>query len=323
MQSRDDSLWESFPQAMKTHEGAGRYINAFRAPFQGLPPLSHQDVHVLRACSLLVIPPPTESMAPQGGFLTDLTGINLSDWAALVQDMAAGLQVLPPDLSSRLGLGVVNLLQLLEVATVGFCRFCCSLDPYCGCVGASQLAPPTLWSQILEQTLGYGVTTSSGGVTTPSTSMGGMPGYVAPPSGLTPPDFSIWSLPPLEASLPQGLPVSPRYLPPIGMATQMRAALDRQAQVPWAPAHQAQVLQAPAHQALVPHAPAPQASQMAPPICQPLPLPRGRPATPYQQAVQPPSKSTGLGVTFDSSANKPAPIGSQDANGCRRQSTQG
>ena len=276
MQSRDDSLWESFPQAMKTHKGAGRYINAFRAPFQGLPPLSHQDVYILRACSLLVIPPPAESMAPQGGFLTDLTGINLSDWATLVQDVVAGLQVLPPDLSSHLGLGVVNLLQLLEVATrVGFCCFCCSLDPYCGCVGASQSAPSTSWSQIVEQTPGYGVTTSSRGVTTPSTSMGGMTGYVAPPPGLTPPDYSIWSLPSPEASPPKGLPVSPRYQPPIGRSTQMRATLNRQAQVPQAQAPQAPAHQAPAHQALVPCAPALQAPQMAPPICQSLPCPRG------------------------------------------------
>ena len=207
MQSREDSLWESFPQAMKTCEGAGRYINAFRAPFQGLPPLSHQDVYILRACSLLVIPPPTGSMAPQGGFLTDLAGINLSDWASLVQDVAAGLQALPPDLSSRLGLRVVNLLQLLEAATgVGFCHFCCNPDPYCGCVGASQSA--YIMEQIVEQTPGYGVTTSSRGVTTLSTSMGGMTGYVAPPPGLTPPYFSIWTMSPLEASLPKGLPVS-------------------------------------------------------------------------------------------------------------------
>ena len=182
MQSREDSLWKFFPQAMKTHEGAGRYINAFWAPFQGLPTLSHQDVYVLRACSLLVIPPPAGSAAPHGGFLTDLAGINLSDWATLVQDVVAGLQALPPKLSSCLGLGVVNLLQLLEVATgVGFCHFCCNPEPHCGCVGASQLAPPMSWSQIAEQTPGYGVTTSSGGVTTLSTSLGGMPGFVVPP----------------------------------------------------------------------------------------------------------------------------------------------
>ena len=205
MQSREDSLWESFPQALKTREGAGRYINAFRTPFQGLPPLSHQDVYVLRACSLLVIPPPTASAAPQGGFPTDLAGINLLDWATLVQDVAAGLQALPPSLSSCLGLQVVNLLQLLEVATgVGFCHFCCNPEPLCRCVGVSQSAPPMSWSQIAEQTPGYGVTASSGGVTTPSTSLRGMSEYVAPPPGL-----SIWSMPPLEASLPKGPVVSP------------------------------------------------------------------------------------------------------------------
>ena len=221
MQSREDSLWESFPQAMKTCEGAGRYINTFQAPFKGL---LDQDVYVLRACSLLVIPPPTGSAAPQGGFLTDLTGINLSDWATLVQDVAASLQALPPNPSNCLGLRVVNLLQLLEAATsVGFCCFCCNPEPHCGCVGASQSALPMLWSQIAEQTPGYGVTASSR-VTTPSTSLGGMPGFVAPLPGL-----SIWSMPPLEASLPKGPAISLRYRPPVGRAAQMRATLATQA----------------------------------------------------------------------------------------------
>ena len=150
---------------------------------------------------------------------------------------------------------------------------------------------------------GYGVTSSSGGVTTPSTSMGGMPGYVAPPPSLTPPDYSIWSMSPWEASLPNRLPGSPWYRPPTGRVAHMRAALDRQAQ-----ASQAQV---------------PQAPQITPPICQPLPYSRGWPAAPYQQAVQPPSKSTGLGVNFDSSANKPAAVGSQDTNGHEKQRTRG
>ena len=84
---------------LQSHEGAGRYINAFRAPFQKLPPLSGQEVYVLRACSLLVIPPPPLGrVAPQGGFPADLMEINLLGWASLVQDVAAGLQVLPPGL---------------------------------------------------------------------------------------------------------------------------------------------------------------------------------------------------------------------------------
>ena len=62
---------------------------------------------------------------------------------------------------------------------------------------------------------------------------------------------------------------------------------------------------------------------MAPPIRQPPPFPGGWPATLYQQAVQPPGKSSGLGVTFDSSTTKPAPTGSQDADAHRRQVTRG
>ena len=304
MQSGDDSLWESFPRALWTQEGAGRYINAFQAPFQELPTLSPQQIYTLQACSLLVIPPPNGRTVPQGGFPTDLTELNLSGWATLVQDVVAGLQVLPPRLNHDLGSQVVALLQLLEAATgVGFCCHCCNPRFHCNCMGASQPAPPTSWSQIIEQTPGYGLTSSSGGVTHSSTSMGGMPGYVAPPPGLTPWDYSIWSMPPRETSLPEGLPGSPWYQPPIGRAAQMRAALDRQAQALQAPTSHAQVLQAP---------------QMVPPLCQPLPSSRGQLATPYQQVVQPLSKSMGLGVTINSCTDKPAATGNQDADGHRR-----
>ena len=223
--------------------------------------------------------------------------------------MAVGLQALPPRLSLDMGHVVVALLQLLEVATgVGFCHHCCHPRPRCTCTGASQLAPPMSWSQIGEQAPGYGLTSSSGGVINPCTSMGGMPGYVAPPPGLTPPDFSTWSIPPQEAPPPPGLPVSPRYQPPMGKASQLRTAIDRQAQVPQAPMSQA---------------PTPQAPQMVPPLHQPLPSSRSQPATPYQQAVQLPSKTMGLGVTFDSSADKHAAAGGQDAATHGRPATQG
>ena len=230
MQSEDDSLWESFPRILKSPEGVRRYINAFRAPFQELPSLSPQQMYTLRVCSLLVIPPPIGRTVPQGGFLTDLTELNLSGWADLVQDVVAGLQALPPRLCLDLGTQAIALLQLLEVATgVGFCRHCCHPRPCCTCMGASQPAPPMSWSQIVQQAQGYGVTSSSRGVTDPSAPMGGMPGYVAPPPGLTPLDFSIWSIPPQEVPLPPGLPVSPLYRPPMGRATSLRAAYYRQA----------------------------------------------------------------------------------------------
>ena len=98
----------------------------------------------------------------------------------------------------------------------------------------------------------------------------------------------------------------------MGRASQLRAAIDRQAQALWA-----QVPQAPMSQA-----PMPQAPQMAPPLCQPLPSSGSRPATPYQQAVQPLSKTTGLGVTFDSSADKHAAAGRQDDTTRGRPATQ-
>ena len=74
-------------------------------------------MYTLWVCSLLIIPPPIGRTVPQGGFLTDLTELNLSGWADLVQDMVAGLQVLLPRLCLDLGTQVVALLQLLEAAT--------------------------------------------------------------------------------------------------------------------------------------------------------------------------------------------------------------
>ena len=167
----------------------------------------------------------------------------------------------------------------------------------------------------MEQTPGYGVTISSGGMTTPSTSVAGMPGYVALPPSLTPPDFSSWSLLPLEVPLPRRLPAASQCLPPVRRSTQMRTTLERHTRV-----QLTQGLWALAQQAQMSPASTPRTPQMAPPLHQP---PTGQPATPYQQVVQPPGKSTGRGVTFDSSANKAAPTGGQGTEGHGRQSIRG
>ena len=262
MQFGDDSLWESFPHVLETLEGVRRYISAFRVPLQKLSALSPAQIHTLRACSLLAIPPAPERMPPQGSFPTDLSELNLSGWTALVQDVAAGLQVLPPNLGRDMGLPAVALLQLLEVSTgVGFCRYCCRPGLQCMCIGASTQVPPMSWSQVVEQTPGYGVTASSGGMTTPSTSVAGMPGYMVPLPGLTPPDFSSWSLPPPEAPPPQGLPAASQGLSHIGRSIQVRATVERHAQ--------AQMVQGP--RALAQQAPTPPMAlctpQMAPPLC--------------------------------------------------------
>ena len=143
MHSGDSSLVESFPHALETLEGTRRYISAFRAPLQELGTINLAQIHTLRACSLLVIPPSTERVPPPGGFPMDLLDLNLSGWGALVQDVASGLQALPPNLGRDMSLPAVGLLQLLETTTGwGFCHYCCHLGSRCTSMGAYQLAPP-------------------------------------------------------------------------------------------------------------------------------------------------------------------------------------
>ena len=216
------------------------------------------------------MPPPPERVPPQGGFLTDLLELNLSGWAAWVQNVVAGLQVLPPNLGCDMGLPGVALLQMLEMSMgLGFCHYCCHLGSQCTCMGAYQPTPPQFWSQIVEiveQTPGYGVTASSGGMTTPSTTVAGMSGYVAPPLGLTPPDFFSWRLLPPESPTSGGLPTAPQGLPGVGRSLMMRGTDERNAQ--------AQMAQGPsglAQQAQTQPTSAPCMPQMALPLHQPLP----------------------------------------------------
>ena len=213
--------------------------------------------------------------------------INLSDWASLVKDVAAGLQALPPGLSNCLDPKVLNLLQCLEAVTqVKFCHLCYYPGTNCRCLGVPPLAPLTSWSQITERTPGYGMTASSSGVT-----LGGMSRFVPPPPGISIWDTSLW-----EASIPQQPVTTPSYRLPAGRVEWLKAALCMRDLVPQVP-------------------------QMAPAIRQPPLLSWSQPATPYQQTVQPPTRTSGFGVTFDSSASKPAPTDSWDTDVHGRQAT--
>ena len=279
--------------------------------------LSPAQIHTLRACSLLVIPPLPERVPPQGGFLTDLSELNLLSWAALVQDVVAGLQALPPNLGCDMSLPAVALLQLLETLIgQGFCHYCFHVGSRCTCLGAYLPAPPPQsWSQIVEQTPGYGVTASSGGMTTPSTTAAGMSGYIAPPLGLPPIDFSSWRLLPPEAPTSGGLPAAPPGLPGVRRSLMLRGVAERNAR--------AQMVQCPgslAQRAQTQPTSMLHASQMVPPLHQPLP---GWPAMPYQQAVQLPKKSTGRGVASDPLEDKPAPVGGTSSQDHGRPTTRG
>ena len=167
-------------------------------------------------------------MSPPGGFPTDLSDLNLSSWAGLVQDIASGLLALPPNLGSDMSLPAVALLQLLEKATGwGYCHFCCHLGSRCIYMGAYSLAPPPLWSQVVDQSPGYGATASSGGMTAPSTTAAGMSRYIPPPPSLPPIDFSNWRLPPPEALASRGLPAAPPSLPGVRRSIRLRGTAKR------------------------------------------------------------------------------------------------
>ena len=182
--SGEDSLVDSFPHTLEKLEGMRRYISAFRAPLQEL---SLAQVRAMRACSLLVISPSKEREPPPGGFPKDLLDLNLSGWAGLVQDVASRLLVPPPNLGSEVSLPAVALLELLKKTTGWvYCHFCYHLGSRCTCMGAY---PPS-WSQVVGESPGCGVTASSGGMTAPSTPATGVSGYLPPPPGLPPINFS-------------------------------------------------------------------------------------------------------------------------------------
>ena len=197
-------------------------MDAFRAPLQGLTMMKSQQVHALRACSLVAILPSEERTPPPGGFSRDLSGMNLTSWAGLIQDVAQGMKVVPPSLSMEVYLDSMVLLQLLEATTgMGYCRICCQPSPRCCCGDDYQLAPMETWSQMMARMPGQGVVASIGGPTTPGTATTEVQeqGVPSPPPGLHPPDFTNWSLPLMEAPATGGLPTHSGGPPGIGRQT--------------------------------------------------------------------------------------------------------
>ena len=131
----------------------------------------------------------------------------------------------PPTLGSKVSLAAVALLDLLEKSTGWvYCHFCYHLGSWCTCMGAF---PPS-WSQVVGEMPGYGATASSRGLTTP-----GMPatGYLPPPPGLPPIDYSKWRLPPPEA-LTARVVTDPLRLPGVGRGAGLRGTAKRIAGLP-------------------------------------------------------------------------------------------
>ena len=141
---------------------------------QGLTLMKSQQVHVLRACSLVAIPLSEERTPPPGGFPKDLSCMNLTSWANLIQDVAQGMKVVPPDLSMEVCLDAMVLLQLLEATTgMGYCRTCSQPSPLCHCED-NQYAPTETWSQMMARMPEQGGAASIGGPTPPGTATTGV-----------------------------------------------------------------------------------------------------------------------------------------------------
>ena len=212
-------------------DGAKRYVDAFRAPLQGLTLMKSQQVHALRACSLVAIPPSEMRTPPPGGFPKDLSSMNLTTWASLIQDVAQGMKVVPPNLSMEVCLEAMVLLQLLEATTgMGYCRICSQPSPRCRCED-NQYAPMETWSQVIARVPGQGGTASIGSPTPPGTATAGVQeqGVLPPPPGLHPLDFSKWSLPLPETPATGGLLMPSGGPPSIGRQTVGPWALEQKA----------------------------------------------------------------------------------------------
>ena len=237
---------------------------------------------------------------PQGGFLTDLTELNLSGWVDLVQEVARGLQALPTRLCLDLGMQVIALLQLLEMA-IGSRVLLSLLPPESSLCMYRSLSASSPY--IVEPVCPAGSSVWSDLLIRGSNRSRYLHGrYVWIHGASSRPDTSRFLHFEHTSSGGPSIPRAtriPGYRPPVGRATQMRSAIERHIQTP--------LLQAP---------------QMVPPLCQPLPSSGSWPETPYQQVVQPPSKPKGRGVTFNSSTNKHLAMGGQDADGQGRQRTQ-
>ena len=197
--------------------------------------MKDQQVHTLRACSLVVTPLSEERTPPPGGFLRDLSGMNLTSWAGLIQDVAQGMKVVPLNLAMEVCLDSMGLLQLLEATTgMGYCRICCQPSPRCRCPGDYQQTPTEAWSQMMARMPGQGVAASIGGPTTPGTVTAEVQeqGVPPPPPGLHPLDFTNWSLPFTEAPPTGGLPTPSGGPPGIGRQTAGPRALGQKAPAP-------------------------------------------------------------------------------------------
>ena len=245
-------------------------MTVFREPFEAevQPPLSPQEEHALRACSLLAIPPPSPgSKPPQGGLPRDPLEINITRWISIVEDVAHEVQGLPPWLSSKMGDDVswVSLLQRLEQITqISFCRHC--YQPGLGC----RCRPPTstfqtTWSQ---------PTVAPNSASLPQSKQGGVPSMPPPPPGL-PALNPLWGTIRLQRPQMPAPSTMSGVFPPLGTPQSTQRAVLRASS---------------SFRTATPSGEAP--IRQSHPTMQ-----QAKGSTPYQQAAHPPLHTTGVRFT--------------------------
>ena len=157
----------------------------FESPFVDSG-LSETENNALRASSLLAVPPPPPDVRPLEGLQgTNLTEVNLTQWASYVQDVASGMRRPPRTAMECPKRDIAGILHRLENFTrVGFCRLCYALGNTCGCTGATHQAPHSYGSMALwtPSKPSYASMASST-TTTTSTSMRGVSPTTGPPPG--------------------------------------------------------------------------------------------------------------------------------------------
>ena len=150
-------------------------------PFCTLNPVLRElvdgDEHIMRACSLLAIPPP-----PPGTSLRhleipmDLTAMRLPDWVNKIRDLATGIVMLPPTFMVTGMVIQSSVLPKLErVSGVKACRFCLHPHTVCGCGQVPS------WSHTLTRQTPATVTTARSHDTTSVSAL-----IACPPPGLLP-----------------------------------------------------------------------------------------------------------------------------------------
>ena len=169
---------KDFPSTLEDQGEVKKYVFAFYYALNPLlKELSDGDEHIMRACSLLVIPPPPPRTPLRHLEIPmDLTTMRLPDWVNYVWDLATGMVMLPPTfLVTGKVIQSSALPKLERVAGVKSCRFCLLPHTVCGC---SQISA---WSHTsTRQTLATVTTTRSHESMSVSTSI------MHPPPGLLP-----------------------------------------------------------------------------------------------------------------------------------------